>query len=191
MRQSTRQPSPVISRVLAGAVALAMGGGAGAVRAEGADGAGVMAVTETGSVSGPELRPRWIEPRRGDGPSPLAREPEPELDPDPDPDPDPGLEPERDWRRVASVIVHAVPAEARLAASVEGLLEQLGAREVERRAVDTAASTDQVRFFHAEDAAMARELAVTLEPLFGDVGVRDLTCYRPSPESGALEVWLR
>lgn len=177
MRQSTRQPSPVMtSRVLAGAVAFALGLGSGALRAEGGDGAGAATdavAARPAAQAGTELRPRWIEPRRGDESSPLE------------------AAPVRDWQSGARVIVHAVPAEARLAAAVEGMLERLGAEEIERRVVDTSASTDQVRFFHAEDARMARELAAALEPLFGVVRVRDLTFYRPLPESGALEVWLR
>ena len=186
MRWRRRSPRPG-TRAGGGVLALALLSGAVAVHAqgagedatdadptltatladEGADGVGRDAAEPGG------LRPRWIEPQRG-----VATVPVEDAS-------------ERSWRRDAEIIVHAVAGETRLATVVSDLLERRGSRAVERRIVDAAASTDQVRFFHAEDAAMANALAAELEPLFGDVRVRDLTFYRPQPASGALEIWIR
>jgi len=135
---------------------------------------GAIAPVPAGEApAGVTLRPRWIEPRRGDGPSV------------------PDAAPSRDWRDGSRIVVHSLSARTQTAALVEEMLGRLGAEKVERRSVDATTSIDQVRFFHVGDAAMAAELGTTLEPLFGDVRVRDLTFYRPLPESGTLEIWLR
>ena len=189
MQQSMRwrRPSPGRGRAGGGVLALALLSGTAVVHAqtageepadagstltatladEGTDGAGRDAAESD------RLRPRWIEPQRGVATAPVEDASE------------------RSWRRDADIIVHAVAGETRLATVVSDLLERRGSTAVERRIVDAAASTDQVRFFHAEDAAMANALAAELEPLFGDVRVRDLTFYRPQPASGSLEVWIR
>ena len=189
MRWRRRSPRPG-TRAGGGVLALALLSGAVAVHAqsggedageaadadptltatladEGADGAGRDAAEPD------RFRPRWIEPQRGVAAAPAEDAAG------------------RSWRRDAQIIVHAVADETRLATVVSDLLERRGSTAVERRVVDDTASTDQVRFFHAEDAAIADALAAELEPLFGDVRVRDLTFYRPQPASGSLEVWIR
>jgi len=97
----------------------------------------------------------------------------------------------RDWRTEARIVVHAGPEGERLAGIVAGLFEELGALDVERRAVEAGTRDDQVRWFHAGDEGMARDIAVVLESVFGPVRAIDLTGYEPSPASGLIEIWLR
>ena len=126
-------------------------------------------------------RPRWIEPRRGEAASDEVVQAPATA----------SAAPRGDWRVGTNILVHGEPPAERLGEVVEARLRRLGAETIERRAVGTSASTDQVRYFHAEDASKAAGLAAALEPVFGRVRVRDLTDYRPAPPLGSLEVWLR
>ena len=128
------------------------------------------------AVAGPRERPRWIAPLRGE--------------PGRGDDETVGTD-VADWRSDARIVVHGEPPAERLVAVIGSMLERLGASRVERRVVETSATTDQVRYFRPEDAAKASSLASVLEPVFGEVRVRDLTAYRPAPPEGSLEVWLR
>ena len=97
----------------------------------------------------------------------------------------------RDWRTGARVVIHAVPEGERLSGIVAGLFEELGATDVERRTVEAVPAEDQVRWFHAGDEGMAREVAAVLEPVFGSVRAIGLTGYESAAESGLIEIWLR
>ena len=137
-------------------------------------------------------RPHWIAPRRGDGPA--VPDGGQRMNGSASANADAGAGPDAssaDWRRGTEILVHGEPAAERLSEVVEALLRRQGAETVERRPVEISAATDQVRYFHARDAASAAALAGALEPVFGDVRVRDLTAYRPPPPPGSLEIWLR
>ena len=148
----------------------------GAVAGPGADEAG--GGTEGDGDSVPIARPRWIAPRRGTADEGESTSAAPAA-------------PSADWRSGTYILVHGEPAAERLSEVVEAMLRRLGAETIERRAVPRSATTDQVRYFHVEDAAKAAALAETLVPMFGEFRVRDLTSYKPTPPNGWLEVWLR
>jgi len=98
---------------------------------------------------------------------------------------------EKDWRDQGRIVIHGRGDAARLSGLVDGLLRDLGAEQVEQRKVRTVVEQDHIRFFHEEDADMAAALATELEDVFGDVGLRGLVRYEPSPDPGLLEIWLR
>lgn len=144
-----------------------------------------------------DLRPRWIEPIRlesdeanGVAAAGVASDTvtggaaEAPAPPD-------SQSREKDWKTAARVVVHGDQSRGRLAKIVAELLKDLGASDVERRVVEDGVTVDQVRFFDVADAAMANEIAAVLEPVFGDVQVRDFTHLEPTPASGLLELWLR
>lgn len=94
-------------------------------------------------------------------------------------------------RRDVRIVIHGERADARLVDLIDDTLRALGAMRVERRTVPVGPADDQVRYFHATDAAAARALAGELESVFDEVRVHDLTHYRPAPARGLLELWLR
>ncbi len=72
----------------------------------------------------------------------------------------------------------------RLAAAAAPLAEK-----VQTRAVADTPSARVIRFFHAEDAARARQLAGALRGSGPGWDVKDFSSFRPSPSAGTIEVW--
>ena len=64
------------------------------------------------------------------------------------------------------------------------------ATTVQVRETAATPSAPQVRFFHAEDAARAAQVAAQLPEPGAAWDVRDFTGFRPSPSPGSIEVWL-
>lgn len=82
--------------------------------------------------------------------------------------------------------VHAAPRVA--PAELQAVLARLrseGFRVEEAVRVDFRISRTNVRFFHAEDADLADEVAGALSAVS-----RDFTDYRPTPPAGTIEIWL-
>ena len=95
--------------------------------------------------------------------------------------------------REPRVILHTRDVGDTLPASLETILLGLepAPERVETRFVDLDVDRDQVRYFHPDDAALARSVAERLRPVFGELAVRDFGHYRPRPSVGLVELWLR
>lgn len=91
------------------------------------------------------------------------------------------------------IVVHLKDLGDSLPTAMSALLEGAvpTADGVRTRFVDFRIGSDQVRYFHADDEPLARSVAARLMRVFGDVSVRDFTQYRPQPEPGLVEVWVR
>ena len=91
------------------------------------------------------------------------------------------------------VVLHTRDFGDTLPASLEQILRTLvpAPERVETRFVDLAVAADQVRYFHAGDAPLARAVAERLGTVFDEVAVRDFGHYRPRPPAGLVEVWIR
>ena len=91
------------------------------------------------------------------------------------------------------MILHTRDVGDTLPASLETILLGLepAPERVETRFVDLDVDRDQVRYFHPDDAALARSVAERLRPVFGELAVRDFGHYRPRPSVGLVELWLR
>lgn len=63
------------------------------------------------------------------------------------------------------------------------------ADKVQTRAVADTPSAPVIRFFHAEDAARARQLAWALRGSRPGWDIKDFSSFRPSPSTGTIEVW--
>jgi hypothetical protein len=64
------------------------------------------------------------------------------------------------------------------------------AARVQTRAVAGTPSAPEIRFFHPEDEARARQLAGTLHGLEARWDIRSFSAFRPSPSVGTIEVWV-
>lgn len=64
------------------------------------------------------------------------------------------------------------------------------AATVQTRMVADTPAAAEIRFFHRQDIARARELADALHGPMPQWQVRDFSSYRPSPSPGTIEVWV-
>jgi hypothetical protein len=64
------------------------------------------------------------------------------------------------------------------------------ASRTQLRKVPTTPTAATIRFFHAEDEARARDLAVALRPFDVAWDVKNATSFRPAPSARTIEVWL-
>ncbi len=93
--------------------------------------------------------------------------------------------------RAARVIVH-YPADAAVAAGA-AVAALTGAGITEATSIEAAfdVGRSNVRYYHAEDAEAAQEVAALLAgPADEAPDARDFTDFRPSPAVGMIEVWL-
>lgn len=90
------------------------------------------------------------------------------------------------------VVVHFPASASGQADAALGALEAAGVASARGVGTGLSISQSNVRFFHSQDAAAARQVADILaaQPGAGSVLARDFTDFRPLPEAGMVEVWL-
>ena len=89
-------------------------------------------------------------------------------------------------------VIH-IPADSAAAAALSAkLLRTLGARpgKVEARVVADAPTRPNIRYFHPEDEAVAKQVAAWMADTGLDWALRDFSMFQPRPSRGTIEVWL-
>jgi hypothetical protein len=87
----------------------------------------------------------------------------------------------------AHIVVHHSAGNAAAAETVAGRLEAAGAGQVEIREVGFEIRSPNARYFHADDAPIARDAAVLARAV---LPTSDFTHFEPAPEPGTIGIYL-
>ncbi|MDP5308475.1 hypothetical protein [Paracoccus spongiarum] len=96
---------------------------------------------------------------------------------------------DRDLSQARVVIHHPAQSGPKASRDLARRLRAAGAGEVEIREVGFAIGRRDIRYFHASDRALSRQLD-RLIGLRRNAAVSDFTHFRPLPRNGTVEVWL-
>lgn len=111
------------------------------------------------------------------------------------PVPEPAAEPRQQAALEADTLTHVIihhPGGATEAAAddLRGMVEEQGHSQAEVRTTESEVSQADVRYFHAEDRAVAESVNKLVKRAGYGSELKDLTGYDPLPARGTVEVWL-
>jgi hypothetical protein len=154
--------------------------------------AALMSPPALGSASGPERAlalPTALQATAGPVPGPLAT---PDADPAPDenlaaPPPQPAPQPTQQVARFVGLAIHLHSADAdpAPAETVLATLSAAGVAVADHDTVGFKVSASHLRYYRAEDAEAAADLAQVLQ-----IEARDFTSRADPPPPGFVEIWL-